>query len=513
MPDPIETAKQTGDNQPRAYNIKLYIGNENYSLDLLSVRILSSLSTAYQSVFLTVLVDPTLVIEKDIFGTSKLELKIQLLGQNQIASIIEEVVFDLLYLKSDTLAIQKVSKKGVEEQTKVPFSIITVCRKPWISMNTTVNSVLQGVKMQDILEGLAKDVDVTLELDTEGLNSEVIDQVVIPPTTFYTVIKEFKDETDPYDGYLDQRFGIFQGVPGVFCRYDNKLFIKNLSARMVKAPSFLLYHLPAGEQTKDIIEKSLQDFPRIYYTFENIKMNYAGNAKLASLSSFIRHIVKPSNTLFKTKQIDMDENAQHWGLTTQRKALELDKDIRKTKLRYKIDDTGYDDVTTSFEARAAASFADLTTMTVSLERNLRLINLMDVGESVEYKPFGLEETTLAGKYILWSSDLQFKKAGIWEASASINLVRTNRKQSEQSESVGMLHIPLTPPEPTESPLPQPSSGPDPGKRDSNKLSPDQLTMDELIDQIILAQYLEDQSKLLQLTNEYEVRTGHPWSNQ
>jgi hypothetical protein len=442
MPDPIETGRQSGDNQPRAYNIKLYMSDEDYSLDLLSVRIVSSLSSAYQSIFLTILIDPTLVIEKDIFGTSKLELKIQLLGQNQIANILEEVDLDLLYIKSDTIGIQKVTKKSVEEQTKVPFSIITVCRKPWISMNTTVNSVLQGVTMQTILEGLAADVGVTLELDKEGLNSEVIDQVIIPPTTFYNVIKEFRDRMDPYDGYLDQRFGIFKGVPGVFCRYDNKLFIKNLSARMLKIPSFILYHLPAGDDTKDVIEKSLQDFPRIYYTFENIKMSYAGNAKLASLSSFIRHIIKPSNTLFAIKEIKMDENAQAFGLTTQRKKLEVDNDIRKTKLKYLIDDTGYDDVTTSFESRDASSFSDLTTITVALERNLRSIDLMNVGDSVEYKPFGLEETTLAGKYILWSSDIHFKKAGIWEASATINLLRTNRKQSEQGESVGPLHNPF-----------------------------------------------------------------------
>jgi hypothetical protein len=228
----------------------------------------------------------------------------------------------------------------------------------------------------------------------------------------------------------------------VFCRYDNKLFIKNLSARMVKIPTFILYHLPAGDQTKEIIEKSLQDLPRIYYTFENIKMNYAGNAKMASISSFIKYITKPSNTLFAIKEINMDKNAQSFGLTTQRRELEMDSDIRKTKLKYVINDTGYDDVTTSFESRGASSFADLTTMSIALERNLRSIDLMNVGDCIEYKPFGLQETVLAGKYILWSSDIQFKKSGIWEASAMINLVRTNRKQSEQGESVGPLHVPF-----------------------------------------------------------------------
>jgi len=445
MPDPI-SEKRPVENQPRSYNIKLFIGTDDYSLDLLSVRILNSLSTAYPSVFLTVLVDPTLVIEKDIFGTSKLEMKIQLLGQNKLPNIIEEINLDLLYIKSDTMAIQKVASNTAQEQTKVPFSIITVCRKPWITMNTTVNAVLQGVQMSQILSGLAADVQALLVLDNESLNQEVIDQVVIPPTILYNIIKEFKDPNDPYDGYLDQRFGIFKGVPGVFCSFDNTIYIKNLSARMVQAPTFLLYHLPAGKDTtKDVIEKSLLDEPRIYYTFENIMMNYAGNAKLASLSSTVRHITKPAKALSSINEIDMDDNTQRYGLTTQRKKLEFDRDIRNTKLRYDITEPGYsvsyDTDTTSFESRDAASFADLTTLSIALERNLRLLNLMDVGECVEYKPFSFEETALAGKYILWSSDIILTKAGIWECSARINLVRSNRKQSTQGESVGPVHRP------------------------------------------------------------------------
>jgi len=196
---------------------------------------------------------------------------------------------------------------------------------------------------------------------------------------------------------------------------------------------------------KDVIEKSLLDEPRIYYTFENIMMNYAGNAKLASLSSTVRHITKPAKALSSINEIDMDDNTQRYGLTTQRKKLEFDRDIRNTKLRYDITEPGYsvsyDTDTTSFESRDAASFADLTTLSIALERNLRLLNLMDVGECVEYKPFSFEETALAGKYILWSSDIILTKAGIWECSARINLVRSNRKQSTQGESVGPVHRP------------------------------------------------------------------------
>lgn len=489
MPEPIQGTE--GGQQPREYDMKLLIDDTDYSLDLLSVRILSSLSTAYQSIFLTILVDPTLVIEKNIFGTSKLKLTVQFIAQYQQPQALEQTTFDLLYIKSDSYSVQKASNKLMEEQTKVPFNIITVCRQPWISMNRTVNAVVHGVNLKTIISGLAKDFGVTAIIDEETLNQEVIDQVVIPPTTFYKAIKEFRDPTDPYDGYLDQRFGLYSGVPGVFCNYDNKLYIKNLSARMVKAPAFLLYHLPAGKDTKDIVEKSLQDFPRIYYTFENIQTDYSGNAKLASLSSLVRHIIKPSNTLFKQKEIDMDDNAQTWSLTTQKKKLELDSDIKNTKLRYSIDDTGYDDVVTMFQTRGASAFADLTTMSIAVERNLRILDLLNVGECIEYIPFGLEETSVAGKYILWSTDIQFKKAGIWESSARLNLIRTNRKQSTQGESVGPIHKPVEKTPVPSNPLPEPPVlEPAPGKRDPQNLDPDQLTDDELEDEYLTLSLFE-----------------------
>jgi len=479
MPEPIQ--KGTGSHQPRQYDMKLIIDDTDYSLDLLSVRILSSLATAYQSIFLTILLDPALVIEKNIFGTSKISLTVDFMAQYEAPQVIEQVKFDLLYIKSDTIEVQKALSKITEEQTKVPFSIITVCRQPWIAMNTTVNGIYYGKTLSNIIGELVRNLGITVKIDEASLNNEVIDQVVIPPTTFYKVIKEFRDPTDPYDGYLDQRFGLYSGVPGVFCNHENKLFIKNLSGKMVMAPSFLLYHLPAGHNTKEIVDKSLQDFPRIYYTFENIKTDYSGNAKLASLSSIVRNIVKPRDTLYKEIVINMDDNAQDWSLTTQKKKLELDPDIKNTKLRYVIDDTGYEDLDTQFKTRGAQAFSDLTTMTIALERNLRLLDLMNVGECLEYIPYGFEITAVAGKYILWSSDLQFKKSGIWESTASLNLIRTNRKQSTQGESVGPLHVPIEKTEQLVSPLPQPNSfNPAPGERDPSKLSPDQLRDQELI---------------------------------
>jgi len=53
---------------------------------------------------------------------------------------------------------------------------------------------------------------------------------------------------------------------------------------------------------------------------------------------------------------------------------------------------------------------------------------MNVGEAVKFVTNTIEYIDISGKYILWSSDLQFvNKTSSWETTARINLCRTNKK--------------------------------------------------------------------------------------
>jgi hypothetical protein len=46
---------------------------------------------------------------------------------------------------------------------------------------------------------------------------------------------------------------------------------------------------------------------------------------------------------------------------------------------------------------------------------------------VKFKPKTVEYADFEGKYILWSSEITFKRIGDWGAVARINLIRTNKK--------------------------------------------------------------------------------------
>jgi len=410
----------------RSYDIQMTIKDIDFTNDLLGVRVVSSLTSAYQIVLLRLLSDPSDFILQDLFGSDPIKLNIRYIGQLEVPPM-EEVDLELIYLKSDSKIIEKSDTAPAEQKERTPLLITTVCRKPFKTMNTLVNEVYIGATMRHIIEDLASKVGAYVEYDSDGENKEVIDQVCIPPTTFYKIIKEeSKANPDEFDGYLDSRFGLFDGVPGVFCQYDNKVYIKNLSSKFNKNQTFTMYQLSSSSKNEDIIEKSIDG--KNFYTYTAIDNNFSGNAKFATIAPTLRYITKPSDKLFYTLESDLQTICANYGLIYKNKDISVDSDISKeTRVRYYNDDTGYEDSSTQFTSRIARMVSNLATVSFSLERNLPILNLMNVGESVKFNTQIMDYVSLSGKYILWSSELRFTKSGEWQSVAIVNLIRTNKK--------------------------------------------------------------------------------------
>lgn len=423
----------------RGYDIQMTIKNLDFTNDLRSVRIISSLSTAYQVVLLELLADPSDFILQDLFGTDPIKLNIRYLGQPE-APPMEQVDLELMFSKADSKIVQKQeTPEVVLQKERTPFIIPTVCRKPFKTMSTIVNEVYTGMTMRQILEDLAGKVKVSLEYDSDDENKQVIDQVCIPPTTFYKIIKEESNVgPDEFDGYLDKRFGLFEGVPGVFCQHDNKVYIKNLTKKLNKNQTFTVYQLSAGGgnqegtsrstsgKNQEIIDKSIDG--KNFYTYTEIDNDFSANAKFAIMAPTLRHVIKPSNKLYYIIEQDLKTVCANYGLIYQNKTIQVDPDIsRETRVRYYNEDTGYGLSSTQFDSRIARIMSDLATISIDLERNLPILNLMNVGEPVKFNTRIADYIDLSGKYILWSSELAFNKSGEWQSVARINLIRTNKK--------------------------------------------------------------------------------------
>jgi len=411
----------------RSYDFEMKIKDLDFSNDLTSVKILSSLSTAYQVVLLELLVDPSDLILNDIFGSDPINLHIHLLGQQAFPGGLEEVDLELMYLNSEFKLIEEVRVPTGFQKDRSPVTIATVCRQPFKTMNTLVNGVYIGTTIRQIVTDLASKAQATLEYDSDDENTETISQVCIPPTTFYKIIKENDTGSDdPFDGFLDKGFGLFGGVPGVFCQHDNKVYIKNLTAKMKKNQTFTVHQLVSNSDNREIIEASTDG--KTFYTYNLINTDYSGNAKFAVLAPTLRYVINPKDSLYDTIELDLEDVCSTYGLICKNKTIQVDPNISKTsRISYDNSGTGFEKSEILYDAKVARTVADLSTISMDLEWNLPVLNLMNVGEAVKFSTKIIPYIDLTGQYILWSSELNFTKAGGWESVARINLVRTNKK--------------------------------------------------------------------------------------
>jgi hypothetical protein len=411
----------------RSYDIELKIKGKDYSQELGGLQIVSSLNSGYQNVILTLSLDPNDILINNLLGKDPIDLRITLIKEEGIPG--ERVDFDLIYLKSDFQFADKDEMSIKEQKDRTAIPITTITRTPYKTLTSMVNDVFIGVKMRDILQSIVSKAGGKLKYDSDGENTTVIDQVCIPPTTLYKVIKEYgAKKPDIFDGYLDGRFGLFDGVPGVFCQYDNTVYIKNLTAKLQKNQTFTIYQIAsnADKQTFDRIIKEV-DKGNTYYTYDPVNSDYAGNARFATIASSIINIVKPNDSLYTVINQELKDVAKKYALTYENSNLPIDSGIERT--RYYNEDTGYNKSKTIFNSRFGRKLSDLATLSINLERNLPILPLLNVGECVKFKPLIVEFVDLEGKYILWSSFLNFSytRTG-WATTAKINLVRTNKKK-------------------------------------------------------------------------------------
>ena len=413
----------------RTYDVQVKIKDQDYTNDMLRVIIGSSLSTAYQVVSLVMSVDPNDILVEDLFGGEPIKLNITLHREQVYPG--PRVDVELMYVSSSFQLTEKDEMSTATQKDRTILTIVTVVRKCYQTMNALVNKVFIGTNLSAIITQLASDVGATVTYDTDGQNKESIDQICIPPTTFYKVVKEHtRNDPDVFDGYLDQRFGLFDGVPGVFCQYDNKVYIMNLTSNLKKDQAFTIYELSGmrdEKETERIMKESLDG--KVFYTYTTIETDYSGNAKFAKLATSLKHLVRPNDTITATVEQELETVAKDYSLLylAQSTSPNLNIDPAVNRTRYYNEDTGFNINPTLFNSRYSRTIADLSTISMSIERNLPVLNLIEVGKCVKFKPKTLEYADLEGKYILWSSEINLSRPADWQATARINLVRTNKK--------------------------------------------------------------------------------------
>ena len=406
------------------FDINVKIKELNYTNDLANIRIISSILSPYQIVELNLLLDSNDIILENLYGQDPIKVNVRIKGSG--GDLLEQTDLDLMMLDSGYELTNKAQISDGKQEDKQPFYIRTICRQPFETMTTMVNEIYEEITIRDILKDLVQNkTGATLQFDSKGENTNTITQAIIPPSTLYKIIKENSNEDD-LEGFIDKQFGYFEGVPLVFCRYDNTVQIKNLSHKINSGGGIIVHHLASERDNKDIINESING--STFYTYSPISINYSGNKKVARLANEVHYIVKPSDTLYEDISFNMVDIARNYSLSPKEKKPEIIKSVSNRK-KYNVGSCGDEENKTFAISNLSRMLADLTAIEIGLEGVFQIKNIIEIGEPVKLKTQTVEYSELSGNYILSSSIIDLNRGDEntgtqWNTVARLRLIRT-----------------------------------------------------------------------------------------
>jgi len=401
----------------RSYDCQVIIKDVDYTADLDKVRIVTSLTAPYQSIFLDVFIDQNDIILSKLYGQDKIKLSVRLLEQSLPGVPKEQIDFELMYVSSNFSVVMKDQLSEGKQKDRIPISILAVPRIPFKTATTFVNKIYFNKKSKEIIEDLVSTfTDAKIKYDTDGANPLLIDQCCIPPTT---LIKSFT--------YLDRTFGLFNGPYVHFIDRDNTIHILNLNKKFNDDQAFTIYHLAQNAITDKILD--ICSDGKNFYTFYPIKSLYSGNTMYSLLAKNQNFIVKPRDSLSHTVTHDMDTLITKYGAVWKNPKSYVDS-VTEKRTKFYTKDTGYDYEDSFSIASLTKILVGMSGLEIRLDQNLPILRLMEVGRNIKVIEQHNELIDLAGKFILKSSDLTFSKGGDsgsdWVSDVKLKLIRTNK---------------------------------------------------------------------------------------
>lgn len=412
----------------RTYEFEVKIEDLDLTPDLYKISILSSIQVPYQTVILELFISPSDVIIEKLYGQEPIKLSVRFIGDVAENFALEMIKMDLLPITTE-IDVPMYDSMGPEVFTagykeRKPFTVTAVARQPYKIMNTVVNDVYYGSTVHTAISGLVSKYGTnltTLNYDINNRNGDILDQILIPPTTMYQAIK-----------YLNRTIGIFNGIPAIYCSSDTArpeksiINIKNITKKISSSHKFTIWQLATGTNNRDVIERAGDG--KVYYTLTPLKTSYSGSSTFAAIAPTIRYIAKPKDTLFKQFDINLESFSKKYGIISKSNQIFFENKAidPNTRVLYSKDHSGNDNSQAYINANLSKGISELSTITLTVEQNLMLFNLMEVGEAVQLNSKMTSVKDLTGKYILKASTLDFVRSKDWESQAVLYLIRTNK---------------------------------------------------------------------------------------
>lgn len=307
----------------QTYDFQLRIGGVDYTPSVERVTIITAIDKPYQTVIFDLFQDANELILERVYGQEPIKLRIRLLTQT--GEVLEKVDIELLYLTTDYDLITKTANPQEDDKVRTQVSMVTIVRNAYIIMSGITTGLFFGATVGETIPTLLGNTpgSPNLKQDTEGANSEIIDQIIVPPLSFNAAIR-----------YLDDVFGLYDGPLCFFCLYDGTVFLKNMNKKPKTSYEFTINFL-----TTDVAEQQITEQPldgKSFYTMVPVRTSYAANSIFGGIGGYQRHIVKPKDTLFHNIDLMMNDFARKYGVIDKNSKIYADKDATGFK-RYLVE--------------------------------------------------------------------------------------------------------------------------------------------------------------------------------
>lgn len=420
MPSLTQQNRLQSNTLGKNYNVMLFVGEKEITKYLYSVRVINNILNSWPIVSIRLGIDCNDIILEDIYGQKELTLIIILNSEDQSSR--DVTVFHLLYLQSNVgLIPKKPDSQNQWDLQTVEFSTVPIYSTNLMTM--FINEIYQEEDGQKTGVQIIKDIldkyGFAYQIDTNGSITTPVTQTIIPPLSF-------KQTVD----FINLYSGIYNGPLYYNCSHDGIFKMWDLSQRAKKVSIFKIYQLPTGGDSAQKIQKifnlSLTD--NNFYTREPIETIYHANANILKYGYDSVYILHPESTLYDIKTSNIDKISKNFGVANDGKEFIYNNLLKnRKKYNYNTSGTRGSDVVTS---SASLNICKSSTIQITLNRNIKLTNILNIGEPVTFEPATLEYMRYRGKYILESYDFQLSQQSSdnWDAICQIRLLRTMQQQ-------------------------------------------------------------------------------------
>jgi len=434
------------------YVISLTIGDYEYESDITAIRIVNSLSSSYPIYIIKLNLRPAEIIKNKVFGQDIIKLSIKHIDfDNKEKDNPYNVL--LLFLSGDFDIPQsnKLLTNSNSLQDLAPYTMHCVPYIAFQFMTYTCNFIFRDSTIPDIFSYIYNKsanyiendlLNILYDYNSPYINTKRIEQLILPPT----ILKNHFD-------YLLEEFGLFSNWGCIFASVaEDKPNKININAMDIG------YQYESGENIFNLKQIAIdtEDSDVDSYGYDNfyitnpIHTKYVANTTIGNIGNNIRMIHKPIDKFIRignselnsvytsNDEILMNELNVLYGLPNfcsfdlSKKNEIFISETLSDRVKYNIDhichyrDEKNEDTPQDLpwlQSGISKQIMNFSQLSCKLEKHIPIFKFTNIGKMVTFSSETAEYLPYNGKYILYSSDMLFKRSKVWEMTVDLKIIR------------------------------------------------------------------------------------------